>query len=437
MALTYGFYNSSKGDRVYNAEEFSSFLDGIVYDGVYSAVGQKFNVAAVSGKMQVTVDTGRAWFDHTWTYNSTKIVLSVPAADTVYTRIDAVVLEVNKTNRRNYIKIVKGTPSANPQKPAMTKTSTVIQHPLAYITVGKNVTKIEKANIQYVVGTGECPIASALALAGIPSSNKKVGQVLATNSKESGAIGWYDIDKLPYDKWYLCDGITESDVLAAYKFIKRGAEATALKNMNTAYSYPLAKSGNAIWNNANGFRLEPWSSLHNQQLANNNPTSIIVKFAAAGTNGAIIVSGGFPDPCNRRALYIRTPLPSNQVGAQFGYENGTSAAARFIRVAPTSVYAPAGILGISFSSNTGAAMWFNGASLSLTAPSSTAAVINYVNEMKMIGMRADTPKNTQFDNLNNWKWASVNIQYIAFYKASLNTTQHGQIYRQINSDAAA
>ena len=92
MSLSYGFYDSYNGDRVYNAEQFSSFLDGIVYDGVYQAVGNKFYVRAASGLM-VTVDTGRAWFDHTWTLNNTLMTLALPVADTVYPRIDAVVIE--------------------------------------------------------------------------------------------------------------------------------------------------------------------------------------------------------------------------------------------------------------------------------------------------------------------------------------------------------
>jgi len=56
MSVTYGFYDSYNGDRVYNADQFSSFYDGLINDGVYSSVGQRFYVAASSG-MDITVDT--------------------------------------------------------------------------------------------------------------------------------------------------------------------------------------------------------------------------------------------------------------------------------------------------------------------------------------------------------------------------------------------
>ena len=39
MSVTYGFYNSIKGDRKYNALEMSSIFDGIIVDGVYMSIG--------------------------------------------------------------------------------------------------------------------------------------------------------------------------------------------------------------------------------------------------------------------------------------------------------------------------------------------------------------------------------------------------------------
>lgn len=167
MSVTYGFYDSYNGDRVYNAEQFSSFYDGLINDGVYYSVGQRFRVTANSG-MNIYVDTGRAWFDHTWTFNNQKLSLTVPTADTVYTRIDAVIIEVNKQNRTNSITIKKGTASASPARPSMTKTDYVKQYALAYITVGANATSISSSNITNVVGNVETPMVSMLNISGLP-----------------------------------------------------------------------------------------------------------------------------------------------------------------------------------------------------------------------------------------------------------------------------
>ena len=163
MAVTSGFFNSVNGDRRYNAEELGAIFDGIIKDGVYSAMGQAFAVS-VNGGMFINVGSGRAWFDHTWTYNDASIVLEVTQAPLYMSRYDAVVLEVNKSEegRANTIKIVTGEATDNPQKPAMIKTTSIIQYPLAYILVEENVEEILPEKIEVTVGTDECPFCTGV-----------------------------------------------------------------------------------------------------------------------------------------------------------------------------------------------------------------------------------------------------------------------------------
>ena len=163
MALTSGFFNSKNHDRLYDATQISTLFEGLINDGVYQGVGHIFKVSASNG-MNVTVDTGRAWFNNTWTRNDALIVLTVPTAEQVLKRIDAVVLEVNSldTVRNNSIKIVKGTPASKPAKPSLTKNDDVHQYPLAYITVDPNVTVITQQKIQNAVGTSACPFVTGI-----------------------------------------------------------------------------------------------------------------------------------------------------------------------------------------------------------------------------------------------------------------------------------
>ena len=163
MALTSGFFNSKNHDRLYDATQISTLFEGLINDGVYQGVGHIFKVSASNG-MNVTVDTGRAWFNNTWTRNDALIVLTVPTAEQVLKRIDAVVIEVNslETVRNNSIKIVKGTPASNPSKPSLTKNDDVHQYPLAYITVDPNVTVITQQKIQNAVGTSACPFVTGI-----------------------------------------------------------------------------------------------------------------------------------------------------------------------------------------------------------------------------------------------------------------------------------
>lgn len=159
MALTYGFYNSINGDRKYNAEQFGAIFDGIIRDGVYSTIGNRLVVQASGNGFQVNVQTGRAWFNHSWTYNDTIYPVQLPNPEPLLDKYVAVVLEVNSEQgvRRNGIVTVSGTPSTNPTYPTLINTGSVHQYPLAYCLVKAGAITITQAEITNMVGTSACP----------------------------------------------------------------------------------------------------------------------------------------------------------------------------------------------------------------------------------------------------------------------------------------
>lgn len=163
MSLTYGFYNSVNNDRMYNAEQVSSIFDGLVNDGVYMSIGGKMMVKTNTG-MTVKIGSGRAWFDHTWTYNDSDFNITLDSSDPLLNRIDAVVLEVDhSTNiRANSFKIIKGNPSSNPSRPELVNDVNVKQHLLAYILVIAGSSEISQANITNMVGTSTTPYVKGL-----------------------------------------------------------------------------------------------------------------------------------------------------------------------------------------------------------------------------------------------------------------------------------
>lgn len=104
MGLTYGFYNAElkngEMDRTYDAEDFGRLFDGLITDGVFKGFGDSFKVRKQSEKV-VTVGTGKAWFNGTWT------LLDEPINTTLQgSSMWAVVLEVNKQSRTNKIRFV-------------------------------------------------------------------------------------------------------------------------------------------------------------------------------------------------------------------------------------------------------------------------------------------------------------------------------------------
>lgn len=163
MAVTYGFYNSLNKDRVYNAEQMSSIFNGIITDGVFASIGGSLMPIAGTG-MQIVVKTGKCWFNSTWTLNDALLPLDIPAADVSLTRIDAVVVEINSaiSTRANTIKVIKGTPSANPAKPKLANTETLHQYALGYITVSAGATSITADKIEVNVGNTTCPFITSV-----------------------------------------------------------------------------------------------------------------------------------------------------------------------------------------------------------------------------------------------------------------------------------
>lgn len=163
MSVTYGFYNSSNGDRKYNALQMSQIFDGIINDGIYMSIGDKLMVSAGSG-MTINVGTGRAWFNHTWTLNDATLPLPVTESDLLLPRIDAVILEVNEavSSRTNSIKIITGEPSSNPTRPTLTNDTEVHQYPLAYVTVPDGATSIIASQIENCVGTDSTPFVTGI-----------------------------------------------------------------------------------------------------------------------------------------------------------------------------------------------------------------------------------------------------------------------------------
>lgn len=150
--LRYGFYNYNAGDvdpKIYDSEDMSKIFDGIITDGIYQNYKNGLWVKASEVANQVIISSGRAWFDHTWSYVDTDTIFdltSYPISEP-YTRIDAIVLDVDTINRTNEIKVVQGAEvTANPVKPTLINTIGHVQHGLAFITRvgGQNVITQDK-----------------------------------------------------------------------------------------------------------------------------------------------------------------------------------------------------------------------------------------------------------------------------------------------------
>jgi hypothetical protein len=165
MSFTYGFYNSLNGDRKYDAIQFGQLFDGIINDGVFMSIGEHFNVEALED-MKVKVGTGRAWFNSTWSYNDSSIILPLSSSAALLNRIDLVILEVDASDatRTNTIKILEGTPASSPIAPTLINSEDehLFQYALAEVYIGAGVTEITQTNITNKVGKTGCPYVTGI-----------------------------------------------------------------------------------------------------------------------------------------------------------------------------------------------------------------------------------------------------------------------------------
>lgn len=213
MSLTSGFFNSLNHDRKYDSSDISRIFDGIIEDGVYGSVGSSLVVLADIGRT-VKVGTGRAWFNHTWTYNDTILPVTADYANILLDRIDALVLEVNTDDdvRKNSIKFINGVAASEPTRPTLLHTETINQYPLCYVYRSAGIDEITQADITNMIGSDECPIVTSPLQtidinALIPQWQDSLDQFM--ENQEDGFIAWFDTIKqhsieneADFDAWF-------------------------------------------------------------------------------------------------------------------------------------------------------------------------------------------------------------------------------------------
>ena len=150
MAINSYFFNAvlSGGtyDRIYNAEDVTSYLDGIVGSGVFPNPSTNLQVRSSTG-MNVIVGAGSGWINGHKLVNTADMTLAITASDVILIRIDAVIFYVDLTTRTMGIEVKTGTAASTPSAPAMTRSATRYEMCLAQISVAKQVTAITAAMI--------------------------------------------------------------------------------------------------------------------------------------------------------------------------------------------------------------------------------------------------------------------------------------------------
>lgn len=149
-------------DRAYASKDFADFFADLVKNGVLLKQSTNLQVIASSG-MTILLNPGIAFIKGQRYVNDIAKEIIVPTADGSLDRIDRVVVRLNYPERKISAELIKGTPSSNPQAPALTRTEDIYDLCLSEIRVARGSTSITQSNITDTrLDTNICGIVTGL-----------------------------------------------------------------------------------------------------------------------------------------------------------------------------------------------------------------------------------------------------------------------------------
>jgi len=141
-----GFFNSSGGDRVYDATDFARYFGSLASNGVFWSSANNLKVTPGAG-VSVSVAPGSGWINGYSYENTSSLELALETPHGVNARIDRVVLRLSMPERRIYTAVKTGTPASAPEPPELTRTSDVHELALADVTVPRAAVSLASGNI--------------------------------------------------------------------------------------------------------------------------------------------------------------------------------------------------------------------------------------------------------------------------------------------------
>lgn len=165
--VTSGFYDAVNQDRLYTADQMNMPYKRLVCNGVFAqpdgTAGTDFQVLA-GALMSVNVQPGNAIVGDKWVESDAVVPVEVAGNTSVNSRIDSIVLRVDRTMAERAASIVyrTGTAAATPEAPALVNSGGIYEFRLADITVAPSASAITQAVITDRRGSDDCPWITSL-----------------------------------------------------------------------------------------------------------------------------------------------------------------------------------------------------------------------------------------------------------------------------------
>lgn len=152
MAERYMFFDSVEGEdeRFYTADEFAEYFRQFISNGIFAG-GENLKVGADARDMSVKIKEGYAWLEgYLYKIESNPLTLYLETADAELNRIDRIVIRLDKSLDKRYVKafVLKGEAGESPSPPPLTRDENIYEIALGQVEVLAGKSFIESYQIK-------------------------------------------------------------------------------------------------------------------------------------------------------------------------------------------------------------------------------------------------------------------------------------------------
>ena len=255
-------FRSVSGDRKYSAEDWAAYFALFIGNGIFYSSADRLKVTASEG-MKLKVGKGAGFIAGRMYMLEADTTITLDTADGALNRIDRIVLRCDYTNRLITLAVKKGSYSASPTAPELTRDADAYELALADVYVSAGIVTITAAKItDQRLNTSLCGIVTGLVeqadtqeifneFYAYLQEFKQTTQVdieAWTQEQQQAYITWYTEQQQAFATWYNShttawqqefttwfddiQGMLEGDVAAnlTNRVIRLEERATALEN---------------------------------------------------------------------------------------------------------------------------------------------------------------------------------------------------------------
>ena len=143
------FFNSTDGDRKYDATYWAEYFSSFIENGVFLTTGADLSLnISPYGDRAVILRPGKAFVNGYFYHNDDDLSIDIPAGDPTRNRIDSVIIQWNLSERQIKAVLRSSTPAENPTPVTPTRTAEVWELVVAEIFVGKGDAQVTITNIK-------------------------------------------------------------------------------------------------------------------------------------------------------------------------------------------------------------------------------------------------------------------------------------------------